>query len=127
MKLVDMQVLGACAVRCVGSSPTGGKGPLVLFFYTTFLTRRLDYRIDVAQKSFNSVTNELSISPFKGELKCFFIRAVRHIHRSIFQVWPGMANNLFVNYKNLTTSASAKQCIATTIVFLMCESGILYS
>lgn len=24
MKLVDMQVLGTCAVRCVGSSPTGG-------------------------------------------------------------------------------------------------------
>lgn len=34
MKLVDMQVLGTCAVRCVGSSPTGGNNLRPM--YSTF-------------------------------------------------------------------------------------------
>lgn len=36
MKLVDMQVLGTCAVRCVGSSPTGGNN-LRPMYSTSFI------------------------------------------------------------------------------------------
>ena len=50
MKLVDMQVLGTCAVRCVGSSPTGGNSLFNIYLPSLFLSKNLQINLERVER-----------------------------------------------------------------------------